>query len=62
VHARSDAEQQLTFSQFSVLMRRVAMVAMAMGRMMTLPGDEAIVGPVGSNSHEHAGWRRAIAV
>jgi 3-deoxy-7-phosphoheptulonate synthase len=42
--ALSDAEQQLTFSQFSQLMRRVAMMAVATGRMMTLPGEEAMVG------------------
>jgi 3-deoxy-7-phosphoheptulonate synthase len=60
--ARSDAEQQLTFSQFSVLMRRVAMVAMAMGRTMTLP----IEGVIGQHddvvSTEHGAWRSAIAV
>lgn len=33
-NACSDAEQQLTYEQFAVLMRRVAMIAVASGRMM----------------------------
>jgi 3-deoxy-7-phosphoheptulonate synthase len=34
INACSDAEQQLTYSQFAALMRRVAMIAVASGRMM----------------------------
>jgi 3-deoxy-7-phosphoheptulonate synthase len=45
--AYSDAEQQLTFSQFATLMRRVAMIAVALGRMMTLP-KEGTVGSISS--------------
>jgi len=65
--ALSDAEQQLTFSQFAAMMRRVAMLAMAMGRMMTLP-EEVTQGlpqtseELLSHTMEGAGWRRAIAV
>ncbi len=36
-HASSDAEQQLTYTQFSVMMRKAAMIALASGRMMICP-------------------------
>jgi 3-deoxy-7-phosphoheptulonate synthase len=67
LHAKSDAEQQLTFAQFAVFMRRVAMVATAMDRTMTLPSVESLLdSPLlqmpkpGSNSADS--WRRAAAV
>lgn len=41
--ALSDAEQQLTFAQFATLMRRVAMIAVATGRMMMLPHEGTLV-------------------
>lgn len=44
LQAKSDAEQQITFSQFAALMRRVAMIAVASGRMMTIPGENVLVG------------------
>jgi 3-deoxy-7-phosphoheptulonate synthase len=49
--ARSDAEQQLTFAQFATLMRRVAMIAVATGRMMAIPHE----GMLGAHLDAHLG-------
>jgi 3-deoxy-7-phosphoheptulonate synthase len=64
--ARSDAEQQLTFAQFATLMRRVAMIAVATGRMMAIPHE----GTLGAHSGdmgtvpltEDRSWRRVQTV
>jgi len=64
--ARSDAEQQLTFAQFAALMRRVAMIAVATGRMMTLPHEGALgahaYAPTTNAASEGPTWRRTAAV
>jgi 3-deoxy-7-phosphoheptulonate synthase len=69
--AQSDAEQQLTFAQFSVLMHRVGMLAAAMERTVALPELDLVADAMQRAAEAAAStaadsatnsWRRAAAV
>lgn len=59
--ALSDSDQQLTFTQFADLMRSVALVAVATGRMLHTQRS-ADAGAMRAAVTSHEPWRRAAAV